>query len=94
MYLNGFDERISEHEFPATTGDIVAAHGNVSLQLADDVETVGDVLARFGDETYDCPADLRAALWSGVSAGAVGRRGYSDRDAATPGEDGPAPVSF
>lgn len=92
--MKGIDERIDAYEFPATTDDVVATHGNVSLRLADGMETVGDVLGRVGDETYHCPADLRAALRAGVSADAVGRQRYSDRDAATPGENGPDPVSF
>lgn len=94
MYLKGMDERIDTCEFPATTDDVIATHGNVSLPLADGMETVEDVLGRLGDETYDCPADLRAALRAGVSADAVGRQRYSDRDAATPGENEPDPVSF
>lgn len=94
MHLNGIDERIDESEFPATTDEVVTAHGNVPIQLADGVETVGDVLARFEAETYECPADLHETLWAGVSDGAVGRRRYSDRDATAPGEDGPPQVSF
>ena len=94
MRLNGIDERIDEHEFPTTTEQIVTEHGDVRIDLADGVETVAEVLGRFGAETYECPADVRATLRAGVSAGGVGRRFYSDRDASVPGEDGPTPVSF
>lgn len=94
MRLNSASERFEDQEYPATTAEIVSAHGNVPIQLADGIETVGDVLERSGNETFYCPEDVVDALRAGVSAEAVGRRHYSDRDAFTPGEDGPAQLSF
>ena len=94
MRLNGIDDRLDRQQYPATTAEIVATHGNVRMELADGSERLGDVLERFGDATYVDTDDVLTALRAGVCHRAVGRRFYSDRDPTTVGEDGTDPVSF
>ncbi len=94
MRLNGVGDRIERHQFPTTSEEIIAAHGNATVELADGSERLGDVLGRFGEQTFDAPDEVIDTLRAGVCHRGVGRRFYSDRDPATAGEDGPQPVSF
>lgn len=94
MRLNGIDDRIERHQYPATSEEIIAAHGNATVELADGSERLGDVLGRFGDQTFDRPEEVFDTLRAGVCHRGVGRRFYSDRDPTTDAESGPQPVSF
>ncbi|GAB6879520.1 hypothetical protein JCM17823_17940 [Halorubrum gandharaense] len=94
MRLNGIDDRLERHQFPATSEEIIAAHGNATVELADGSERLGDVLERFGDQTFDRPDEVFATLRAGVCHRGVGRRFYSDRDPTTDAEKGPDQVSF
>ncbi|CAJ53537.2 DUF5789 family protein [Haloquadratum walsbyi] len=94
MRLNHADDLINRHEFPATTEDIVEAHGEETIELPNGTTQLGEVLTRAGSETYTCASDVQSALFCGLGSEAIGRRYYSDRDAYTTGEDGPQQVSF
>ncbi|RAW45141.1 DUF2795 domain-containing protein [Halorubrum sp. 48-1-W] len=94
MRLNGVDDRIERHQFPTTSEELIAVHGNATVELADGSERIGDVLERFGDQTFDTPDEVFETLRAGVCHRGVGRRFYSDRDPTTDGENGPQPVSF
>ena len=94
MRLDGINDRIERHQYPTTSEELIAAHGNATVELADGSERVGDVLERFGDQTFDAPDEVRETLRAGVCHRGVGRRFYSDRDPTTSGEHGPQPVSF
>lgn len=94
MRLNDTGNPIDAHQYPATTAELVEAHGNVPLELPNGSESVGEVLSRLGEATYESPEEVHEALQSVVGHEAVGRRFYSDRDAPTLGEYGPEPVSF
>lgn len=74
--------------FPATSDQLIAECGNVELELADGSETVGEVLSRLPNQEFDSIEEARAAVYGTVGAGAIGRRGYSDRDPTCPGEVG------
>ena len=94
MRLNGTGDAIDDYEYPATTGELVEEYGEYTSEFQHGSETLGEVLARLEGETYGGPAEVREAVVSAVSHGAVGRRHYSDRDQLTPGERGPPPLSF
>ncbi|MFC6989806.1 DUF2795 domain-containing protein [Haloplanus sp. GCM10025708] len=94
MRLNGTGDLIDEFEYPTTSEDFVAAHGDHVIELQRGSETLGDVVSRVGPEEYDCAADLKDAVRSGVSHKAIGRRFYSDRDPTALGESGPTQLSF
>lgn len=81
-------------EFPTTREQLCSRHGDLAVELADGEATVTTVLERAGEDRYQSYEELRASLFCGLPAGAVGRRFYSDRDAPAVGEDGPTPVSF
>ncbi|WIV66691.1 DUF5789 family protein [Natrialbaceae archaeon AArc-T1-2] len=95
MMLNGTGEVIDDHEYPATTEELIEAYGDRSLELPNGTETVGEVLARLDSETFESPEEARFAVQCAVSNKAVGRVGYSDRDPTPLGSPyGPDAVSF
>lgn len=93
-FMADVGDRMDAHSYPATTEELIEAYGDMELDLPDGSETLADALGRLGNETFERPEDARFAAYSAVSAEAVGRQGYSDRDPTAPGEDGPDQVSF
>ena len=83
-----------DYTYPLTTEELLEAHGGYELELADGTETLAEVLEIVGSETFETTDDLRYAIYGAVSSKAIGRKGYSDRDAPSPGELGQEPVSF
>jgi hypothetical protein len=95
MLSNGTGEVINDHEYPATTEELIEEYGDRTLELPNGSETVGDVLARLESETFENPEEARFAVYSAVSDKAVGRVGYSDRDPTPVGSPyAPDAVSF
>jgi hypothetical protein len=88
------NERLDAHSYPATTSELIEAHGDVELALPNGTETLGTALSRLNNETYADAESARLATYSAVSDKAIGRKYYSDRDPFAPGEDGPEPLSF
>lgn len=79
---------MNDHEYPATTADLIEAYGDVQLDLPNGTETLGDVLERLTPETYANAEEARLAMYSAVSTKGIGRVGYSDRDPVAISEDG------
>ncbi len=95
MLLNGTGEVIDDYEYPATTDDLIADHGDRTLELPNGTETVSEVLGRLDSETFTNPEEARFAVYSAVSDKAIGRVGYSDRDPTPVGSPySPDAVSF
>lgn len=95
MLLNGTGELIDDYEYPATTEELIDAHGDRTLELPNGSEQVEEVLARLESETFETPEDARFAIYAAVSEKAVGRVGYSDRDPTPIGSPySPDAVSF
>jgi len=94
MRLNTDETAFDDFQYPTTTSAIITAYGDDEIELHNGTETVGEVLSRLGEETFETPDDVKQSLFSGVSHKAIGRRFYSDRDQYTPGENGPQQVSF
>ena len=94
MKFNGTGEMIDALEFPITTDEIIADHGEHELELQRGTEQVGEILERLGTEVFDSPEDVRLSVRSAVGHKAIGRRFYSDRDPTALGESGPTPLSL
>ncbi len=95
MQLNRTDALVDAHEYPATTEELIEAYGDRRLELQNGSETVGEVLARLENETFESAEEAVAAIYSAVSDKAIGRVGYSDRDPTPPGSPyAPDVVSF
>lgn len=57
--LGELDSALEEHDYPATTDDVIAAYGDREVETQDGRESVEDVLAPIDDERYDSPEDVR-----------------------------------
>jgi hypothetical protein len=89
------DESFATHTFPSTTEEFVAEHGDVELELPNGgAVTLDEVLETLPNEVYETEEDARYSTYSALGEAAIGRKGYSDRDATCPGEDGHEQVSF
>ena len=87
-------DAFESHEYPMTSEELIEASGDVTLELPNGTETLGDALSRSAPETFESADEALLTLSSGVSSKAIGRKGYSDRDPICMGEDGPEQVSF
>lgn len=85
--LGRLDEALSDHSYPASTGELLDAFGDYEISLADGSETLTEVLAPMGEETFDDAESVRQAIFTMVGSSAVGRKGYSDRGGASPASD-------
>lgn len=94
MRLPTTEQAFVDHSYPSTTAELIADYGDSEITLPNGSETVGEILGRMGEETFENSAAVSQALLTGVSHKAIGRRFYSDRDQYTPGEHGPEEVSF
>ncbi|WP_135821768.1 DUF5789 family protein [Halostella litorea] len=89
------DRLFDDADYPLTTEQFVARHGDEELELPNGSETLGEVLGRTSGETYEAAEDARFAVYNALSSKAIGRKGYSDRDPTPPGSPhGPDQVSF
>lgn len=80
MRLKELDGVIDDMEYPTTSQEIIDSHGGQELSLANGSETVGQVFDRFGAESFTSADEARLTLYSSLSEGAIGRKGYTDRD--------------
>lgn len=94
MSLKQATELLADHDYPATTEQLAATHGDYELDLPNGSETIGDVFGRVDSELFQSPGEAEATLYSAVSSKAIGRKGYSDRDPTVMGTNGPEQVSF
>jgi hypothetical protein len=93
-FMTDADASFDAHSFPATTGELIDEYGEMELDLPNGTETLGDALGRLGEETYQDAEDAKLAARSAISEKGIGRKGYSDRDAPSVGENGPDQLSF
>lgn len=57
--LDGLDERLDEHEYPATTDQLVESYGDCELETKDGTTSLETVLAPTRNQTYDSADDVR-----------------------------------
>ena len=88
------EESFATHTFPSTTAEFVEEHGDIELELPNGATTLGDALDCLPNEDLETEEDARLAIYSALGEEAIGRKGYSDRDATQPGEVGHEPVSL
>lgn len=93
-FMTNLNAKLDAHSYPATSEELIEAYGDVVLEFQDGSETFAEAMGRLGEDTYEDSESARLAAWQAVSSGAVGRVGYSDRDAPSIGESGPEQISF
>ncbi|MFB6126689.1 MAG: DUF2795 domain-containing protein [Halolamina sp.] len=94
MHLIPSNDRLNQLDYPVTTGELLAAAGDVELDLPNGSETLGDAVERIDYRRFDSPEEVRWAVLTGVGADAVGRRYYSDRDPPAVAEESYQQLSF
>jgi hypothetical protein len=77
---------LEEHQYPATTGELVETYGDAVLELANGEQTFRELLELCPDERFESAADTRTAVFNAVGDRAIGRKGYSDRTPPALGE--------
>lgn len=71
---------LASHDYPATSGELVAEYGDRTLGLPDGETTVGDTLSAFEEnERFESVQEVRQAIFTMVGSDAVGRKHYTDR---------------
>lgn len=88
-FMADVGEKLDAHSYPATTTELIEAYGEMEFDT-DECESFGEVMERLGEETFENSESARLAALSAVGDGAIGRKGYSDRDAPTVGEESEA----
>lgn len=81
--LDGADEVFDASRYPMSTADLITEFGAYELQYPNGDngrEPLREIFERMGPDVYDTPHEARLAVFTAVSADAVGRRYYSDRD--------------
>jgi hypothetical protein len=84
-------EELSTHEYPATKAELVEAYGSVKCDT-ENPDSFGEVMGRLGETTFHDEDAAKEATLSVMSEAAIGRKGYSDRDAPTVGEQSDAEI--
>jgi hypothetical protein len=81
MVYTSTSRLFEEHTYPTTTSELVETYGEEQLQLANGSQTVADVLAPFGQETFESPEEARYAVYAGrpTTAGFASRRRSTTR---------------
>ena len=93
MRVNRACELFDGLTYPVTSHELGRLIGDTEIEHPDGSETVGEVLARFSADTFGCPEEARLMFLSALGAGAIGRKGYTDRDPPTsPAESADLPT--
>jgi hypothetical protein len=94
MSLRETTDLLAAQSYPLTAQELAANCGGHKLDLPNGSEPLHAVIERSGAQRFENVLEAQLAVYGAVGAEAVGRVGYSDRDPAPMGTDGPRPVSF
>lgn len=83
--------QLDQHEYPTTCEELVEAYGSAVLQFQNGEQTLEEVLIPVPEEQFNSATEARAAIFSNVPEGAIGRKGYSDRTPPALGEQSEEP---
>lgn len=74
-------DELEEHEYPATTDELVAEYGDYEVEMSGSTKTLADVLGgdELADQEYHSAEDVRQMILNMVGEEAVGRENYTDR---------------
>ncbi len=92
--LQDVEESFQTHTFPATTEELIEAHGDIEVELPNGSIQLNEVLSLFPEEQFDSANDASVLTYGALGEEAIGRKGYSDRDPYCIGEEGHDRVSL
>lgn len=79
-------ERLAEHDYPASTEELIDAYGEHTLDFQDGESSFREVMEGYED-TFESAEAVQQAVLDMVGSEAVGREGYSDRTPPATGEE-------
>ena len=94
MRLRETGDLLAAQSYPMTAEELAAQCGDHELDHPNGTEQLRAVIERTGEGRFETVLEAQLAVYGAVSAEAVGRVGYTDRDPVPMGTDGPRPVSF
>ncbi|UWG49033.1 Uncharacterized protein HSRCO_2777 [Halanaeroarchaeum sp. HSR-CO] len=94
MTLNQTTDLLESQSYPLTADELTDRHGDHELTLPNGDESLGAVIERSGEESFESAFEAQQAVYASLTSKAIGRKGYSDRDPTPMGVYGPDPVSF
>ncbi|MFD1589126.1 hypothetical protein ACFR9U_19280 [Halorientalis brevis] len=80
-------DALDAYEYPISLEELLAEHGDASVDLVDGSEPLREILGPLGEETYESKGGVRQSVLTMVDSDAVGREGYSDRGDSTDLDD-------
>jgi hypothetical protein len=80
-------QQLEDHEYPATSDELLDAYGDSVLTFQNGEQTLGEVFESMETESFDSADHARQAVFNRVNDQAIGRKGYSDRTPPALGED-------
>lgn len=92
MRMAELEDALDRLSYPTTTDDVSREFGDRTIDFQDGDERVAHVLDRCGSETFTSAEEARLTVYGALSEGAIGRKGYTDRD--PPGVGEVEPLSF
>jgi len=92
--LNNVEKSFQTHTFPATTEELIDAHGDMEVELPNGSVKLDEVLSLFPEEQFESADDASVLTYGALGEEAIGRKGYSDRDPYCIGEEGHERVSL
>lgn len=78
--------QLDQHEYPTTCEELIESYGSAVLRFQNGEQTLEEVLSPVPEEQFNSAMEARAAIFSNVPEGAIGRKGYSDRTPPALGE--------
>ncbi|MGM0398943.1 MAG: DUF5789 family protein [Halobacteriota archaeon] len=94
MTLNQTTDLLESQSYPLTADELTDRHGDHELSLPNGDESLGAVIERSGEDSFETAFEAQQAVYASLTSKAIGRKGYSDRDPTPMGVYGPDPVSF
>ena len=88
LELGDVKDDLEDEEYPIDADELMEKYGDRRIGLPDGEESLNEVMATGGDETFESADEVEQAILNRVGGEAVGRQGYTDRGAgAVEGED-------
>lgn len=82
-FSDELSDALDAYEYPISLEELLADHGDATVDLVDGSEPLNEILGPLGAETYDSKDGVRQSVYTMVDSDAVGREGYSDRGDST-----------
>lgn len=86
MRLRDVDGTIDSADYPMTAAQLLERLGDGEIDLPAGDEPVAHVIGRCGTDSFASADEARLSVYGALPDGAIGRKGYSDRDPPMLGE--------